>query len=82
MLAQSVAWTLPGEGGAAVLDRERQVLAAGGVVLRYGQLYGPGTYHEQALPEPPRIHVDEAARRTVDSLAVPPGIVLLTETAD
>jgi nucleoside-diphosphate-sugar epimerase len=29
---------------AALLDLERQVLEAGGVVLRYGWLYGPGTW--------------------------------------
>lgn len=44
LIAQSVAWTLPGDGGAAVMDLERQVLSTGGVILRYGQFYGPGTY--------------------------------------
>lgn len=29
------------------LEGERMVLDAGGVVLRYGQLYGPGTYYER-----------------------------------
>ena len=41
LVAQSVAWRLPGDAGAAVDEMERLVLDAGGVVLRYGQFYGP-----------------------------------------
>src|SRR5262245_54080462 len=44
-LAQSVAFPIPGDGGEAVEEMEGMVLAAYGVVLRYGQFYGPGTYH-------------------------------------
>jgi nucleoside-diphosphate-sugar epimerase len=75
LLAQSIAWHLPGDRGAAVDELERAVLDAGGVVVRYGRLYGPGTFYETDLPEPPRVHVDEAARRTVALLDAPPGIV-------
>jgi uncharacterized protein YbjT (DUF2867 family) len=78
-LAQSVAWPLTGDGGAAVEELERLVLVAGGVVLRYGRLYGPGTYYEDELPEPPRVDVDLAARRTASALDVPPGIVEITD---
>ena len=78
-LAQSVAWELAGEGGAAKQELERSVLEAGGVVLRYGRLFGPGTYHPDALPPAPRIHVDEAARRTAELLDAPTGIVTITE---
>jgi nucleoside-diphosphate-sugar epimerase len=78
-LAQSVAWELCGEGGAALEELERSVLAAGGVVLRYGQFYGPGTYHEDEPPSPPRIHVDEAARRTVAALEAPSGVLTVVE---
>ena len=70
MVAQSIAFP-PGAP-----EHERLVLDAGGVVLRYGVFYGPGTYSEDAVPPPPRIHVDEAARRTLDSLEAPPGTVL------
>jgi hypothetical protein len=80
-LSQSVAWQLSGDGGAAVAELERLTLSAGGVVLRYGRLYGPGTYYEREQPEPPRIHVDEAARRTVAALDVPSGIVEVTDAA-
>jgi uncharacterized protein YbjT (DUF2867 family) len=78
-LAQSVAWRLPGVGGAAVEELERSVLEAGGVVLRYGQFYGPGTYYEQAPPPPPRVHIDEAARRTVEALAAASGVLEIVE---
>ena len=51
ILAQSVAWQLPdGPDAVAVAELERAVLAEGGVVLRYGQFYGPGTYNEERLP--------------------------------
>jgi nucleoside-diphosphate-sugar epimerase len=78
-LAQSVAWQLPGDAGAATEDLERSVLDAGGVVLRYGRLYGPGTYYEQAPPPPPRVHVEEAAKRTIEALAATSGVVEILE---
>jgi uncharacterized protein YbjT (DUF2867 family) len=77
--AQSVAWPLAGDAGTAAEELERSVLAAGGVVLRYGQFYGPGTYYEQAPPPPPRVHVDEAARRTVEALDAPSGVLEVVE---
>jgi nucleoside-diphosphate-sugar epimerase len=78
-LAQSIAWTPPA-GGEAVAEHERLVLGAGGVVVRYGVLYGPGTYSgTERLPPPPRIHIDEAARRTVSLLTAPSGVVVVTE---
>lgn len=78
-VAQSVAWELGGDAGAAVREHELAVLDAGGVVLRYGQFYGPGTYFEDEEPSPPRIHVDEAARRTLPALDAPTGLILITE---
>ncbi|MGH3628418.1 MAG: NAD-dependent epimerase/dehydratase family protein [Sciscionella sp.] len=78
-ITQSVAWELPGDGGAAVADLERATLAAGGVVLRYGQFYGPGTYWETELPPVPRVHIDEAARQTVPALDAVSGVILIAE---
>jgi uncharacterized protein YbjT (DUF2867 family) len=80
-LAQSVAWELPGDVGLATADLEGAVLAAGGVVLRYGQFYGPGTYHEADLPDAPRIEINEAAVRTVAALDAPTGIVVITDAS-
>jgi uncharacterized protein YbjT (DUF2867 family) len=78
LLAQSIAWR-PAGRGEAVDEHERLVLGAGGVVIRYGQLYGPGTFYEDELPPPPRIHVDDAARATDDLLDAPPGIVTVKD---
>jgi nucleoside-diphosphate-sugar epimerase len=75
-VVQSVAWELPGEAAVAAADQERAVLDFGGVVLRYGQFYGPGTYWETEVPPPPRIHIDEAARRTVGALDAEPAAVI------
>lgn len=79
LLAQSVAWSLPGEGGIAVTEHETMVLEFGGVVVRYGQFYGPRTYHEHDRPDPPRVHVHDAARRTLDLVDAPSGIVVITD---
>jgi nucleoside-diphosphate-sugar epimerase len=74
-IAQSIAW----RGGPIIEAHERSVLEAGGTVLRYGQFYGPGTYYEHELPSAPRIHVDEAARRTMQFLSAPPGSFIIAE---
>lgn len=80
-LAQRLAWT-PAAGGEAVAEHERLMLDAGGVVVRYGTFYGPGTYGgTDHVPPPPRIHVDEAARRTVALLEATSGVVVVVEDA-
>jgi nucleoside-diphosphate-sugar epimerase len=78
LLAQSIAFKAPG-AGRAVAAHERMVLDAGGVVLRYGMFYGPDTMTGDRRPPKPRIHVDEAARRTVELLDAPSGVVVLAE---
>ena len=78
-LAQSIAWELPPGRGASVHEHEQAVLDAGGVVVRYRQLYGPGTYYESDPPDPPRIHIGAAAARTVPLLDAPGGIVEIVE---
>jgi len=80
VIAQSISWELPGASGrTATAEHERAVLRAGGVVIRYGQLYGPGTYYETARPEPPRVHVDDAARQTVPAVGVPAGVTMIVD---
>ena len=80
ILAQSVAWQLPdGPDARAVAELERSVLAEGGVVLRYGQLYGPGTYHDTQKPDDPRVDIDRAAELTVGALDAPTGVVLIID---
>jgi nucleoside-diphosphate-sugar epimerase len=78
-LAQSIAW-VPAGGPESRERLESQVLEFGGVVLRYGQFYGPGTYYEAAPPpDPPRIEVGEAARHTIEALEAPSGIITIAE---
>ena len=80
LVAQSVAWTMPaGAEADAVASLEDAVLAADGVVLRYGMFYGPGTYFETALPPTPRVHIDAAAARTLAALDAPSGILTIAE---
>jgi nucleoside-diphosphate-sugar epimerase len=74
-VAQSIAW----RGGPVIDAHEQDVVAAGGTVLRYGRFYGAGTYYPGEPPPPPRIHVDDAARRTMPFLMGPPGIFTLAE---
>ncbi|GAA4263001.1 NAD(P)H-binding protein [Dactylosporangium darangshiense] len=79
ILAQTVAWSLPeGPDAQAVLELERSVLAEGGVVLSYGQFYGPGTYNEDP-PADPRVQIDRAAERTVELLDAPSGVIVITD---
>jgi hypothetical protein len=77
-VAQSIAWRPKGRGDIVELH-EQQVLEFGGVVARYGQLYGPGTYYERELPPHPRVHVDAAARATPPLLDAPSGIVTIVD---
>ena len=80
ILAQSVAWQLPdGPDARAVAQLEPSVLAEGGVVLSYGQFYGPGTYHVDRVPDEPRVTLDHAAERTVELLDAPSGLVVITD---
>jgi nucleoside-diphosphate-sugar epimerase len=79
-LAQSIAWT-PAAGNESRETLESQVLAYEGigVVLRYGQFYGPGTYYETEPPDPPRIQIDAAACQTISTLEAPSGIVTIVD---
>lgn len=80
ILAQTVAWELPdGPDAVAVRQLESAVLAEGGVVLSYGQFYGPGTYNEDHVPDEPRVHIDRAAARTCEVLDAPSGVVTIVD---
>jgi nucleoside-diphosphate-sugar epimerase len=75
-LAQSIAWT-PAAGNESREALESQVLAyeGVGVVLRYGQFYGPGTYYEAEPPDPPAIEIGAAACRTTQLLTAERGTI-------
>jgi nucleoside-diphosphate-sugar epimerase len=59
----------------AAADMEQQVLVSGmePVVLRYGLLYGPGTWTEEPARKPP-VHVDAAAQAAFLTLTRGSGI--------
>jgi hypothetical protein len=82
VITQSVAWTIPDEGGRSVQAMEDAVLALDGVVVRYGQLYGPDTYSPDTIPPPPRIHVDDAARRTIPALGLRKQVLTLVDEGE
>lgn len=79
VIAQSIAFTPVGGDSPTVREHEGAVLAAGGIVVQYGLLYGPDTWFPTSIPNGPRIHVDEAARRTLPLLHVPSGIYVLVD---
>lgn len=78
-IVESVAWELPASGKSALMEMERLVLEYGGTVLRYGQLYGEGTYYETEKPSKPRVHVDHATRMTADLLDLKGKVIEIVE---
>jgi nucleoside-diphosphate-sugar epimerase len=80
LVVESVAFPLDGDGSVAVdeLEQSAHKFAGESVILRFGRLWGPGTYH-QAPARPPTIHIDlagaRAARLLVQGL---PGTHLVT----
>jgi len=64
-----------------VVALEHEVLntpAIDGVALRYGLLYGPGTWYEKP-PRPPSVHVDAAAHAALRVLKRGAGVYNITE---
>lgn len=79
LVVQSVAWELPGNGGESVRMMEKNVLEYGGTVLRYGMLYGPGTFYEKELPPEPRVSVEKACQLTVEKMNSEEKIIEITD---
>jgi uncharacterized protein YbjT (DUF2867 family) len=67
LVVESIAFALEGAPGEAVAALEQDALASGleALVLRFGRFWGPGTW-DDAPPEAPRVHVDEAGRRAAE----------------
>lgn len=82
VVAQSVAFPLPGIARRAVESLESTVLGAQGVVIRYGMFYGPGTWHDQPPGASPVVHVDSAARQTVKLVDAESGIYTVVDLDD
>ncbi|WP_394295364.1 NAD(P)H-binding protein [Thermoplasma acidophilum] len=79
LIVESVAWTLERESAEAVDIMEKMVWEYGGIVIRYGRLYGPGTYYQNDLPAKPRIHVDRAAILTAESILSEEKIIVIAD---
>ena len=64
---ESVAFTLKGASAEAVRLLEQGALGSRleSVVLRFGRLWGPGTWYEEP-PEAPRVHIEDAGRRAAE----------------
>ncbi len=80
VVAQSIAWQA--SNPASVEHLERAVLDFGGVVLRYGQFHGPGTWSRTAddIPDDgPKVDVDHAAAATVAHLTSPTGTYTIVD---
>jgi nucleoside-diphosphate-sugar epimerase len=66
-------------GVLALEDAVMNTSGIDGIVLRYGYLYGPGTWNETA-PQGPVIHVDAAAHAALLAVSKgPPGIYNIAE---
>jgi nucleoside-diphosphate-sugar epimerase len=64
-----------------IVALEREVLKTpgiAGVVLRYGYLYGPGTWYD-IPPKPPSVHVDAAAHAALLAAAKGAGVYNVAE---
>ena len=80
LIAQSIAWETQGISAQGVASLEQQTLDIGGIVLRYGRFYGPGTGKDEAPAELP-CHVDVAARAALTALeSGEPGIVRVLDS--
>jgi nucleoside-diphosphate-sugar epimerase len=81
LVVESIAFEVPPDAAAAVQALEQGALDSGleAIILRFGRLWGPGTWSESA-PAPPAISVTEAGRRGAPLvLGAPPGIHVVAE---
>lgn len=74
VIAQSVAFPLPRVARRPIDHLETTVLGASGLVLRYGAFYGDGTWSPTPAGDH-AVHIDAAARATVDALGERTGII-------
>jgi nucleoside-diphosphate-sugar epimerase len=82
LAVESVAFAVEGASAEAVAALERGALDSGleAVILRFGRLWGPGTWYAEP-PAPPAVHVAEAGRLAAGLVtAAPPGIHVVAET--
>lgn len=80
LVVESVAFPLDDDATVAVdeLEQSAREFPGESVILRFGRLWGPGTYYRDP-PQPPTIHIDDAGASVAGLLVqAPPGIHLVT----
>jgi putative NADH-flavin reductase len=70
IVVESIAWRLEGTAGEAVSLLETSALDSplDALVIRFGRLWGPGTWYPEP-PDPPRVQIDDAGRRAAKLIA-------------
>lgn len=69
-VVESICFGVPLDAAAAVAEMERHVSESGleAIILRFGLLWGPGTWYEEPQPDADFIHVREAAENVRDAI--------------
>jgi nucleoside-diphosphate-sugar epimerase len=71
------------KGVTALENAVTGTLGVEGILLRYGYLYGPGTWYETQNPPAPSVHVDAAARAALLAITKgTPGIYNIADDGD
>jgi nucleoside-diphosphate-sugar epimerase len=80
LVVESVAFPLEGDAARAVEQLEQSTHAFSGdaLVLRFGRLWGPGTFHQRP-PQPPAVYIDKAGAEAARLLThAPSGTYIIT----
>jgi hypothetical protein len=80
LVVESVAFTLDGEAGEAVdhLERTTREFRGEAVILRFGRLWGPGTFYDMPA-QPPTVRIDRAGAEAARLLTqAPAGTYIVT----
>jgi uncharacterized protein YbjT (DUF2867 family) len=83
LVVESVAFTLEDEAAEAIdmLEQTAQDFPADVLILRFGRLWGLGTFH-QAPPDPPAVHIDKAGAEAARIVVyAPPGTYTIAESS-
>lgn len=83
LIVESVAFPLEGDAARALDDLERSTFMFAGeaLILRFGRLWGPGTFHPSA-PAAPSIHIERAGAEAAWLITgAPPGTYTVADRA-
>jgi nucleoside-diphosphate-sugar epimerase len=80
LVVESVAFPLHGDSAHAIeqLEHETRRFPREPLILRFGRLWGPDTFHPTP-PQPPTVHIDKAGAEAASLITdAPPGTYLVT----